>query len=109
MRIAPNAKCQRVLILALQLVQLVIVMLLIYSCETNRGGAASTGLAAATVGAVTGEYGRLGAGGGGRAGRHGGGGTTVAVLLLLGHVAPGGRQLAHRLREVLLRPETRRS
>jgi len=108
MRVAPNAKRQRVLILALQLVRLVIVMLLINSCETNRGGAASTGLAAATVGAVTGEYGRLG-GAGGRAGRHGGGGTTVALLLLLGHVAPGGRQLAHRLREVLLRPETRRS
>jgi len=108
MRVAPNAKRQRVLILALQLVRLVIVMLLINSCETNRGGAASTGLAAATVGAVTGEYGRLG-GTGGRAGRHGGGGTTVALLLLLGHVAPGGRQLAHRLREVLLRPETRRS
>ena len=75
-------------------------------CKTYRGGAAGAGLGAAGAGALAGVPGRLGvagAGGAGRAWTAAGGDSAVAVLLLLGHAAPRRRQLAHRLRKVLLR------
>jgi len=78
-------------------------------CETDRGGGALAGLGGATAGAWSGGPGRGGSVAP-AAGRRLPGlrrRDSVTIFLLLRHVAPGGRQLTDRLREVLLPTKTR--